>query len=63
MREVTNIEQLELGDLVNGEFVSAGTRIVEKDVTAKTIRLSRPAVKASSSDGLGDIPMVIAKAV
>ena len=63
VRKVTNIEQLELGDLVNGEFVEVGTRIVEKDDSAKTIRLSRPAVKASPANTPVNIPMVIAKEV
>ena len=59
---VTNIQQLEVGDLVNGDYADSATRIAEKDEAAGTILLSRPAVK-SSGDELVDIPAVIAKSV
>lgn len=60
--DVTNIDQLEEGDLVNGDYTNSGTRIIDKDETAGMLLLSRTAIKSSNNE-LVDVPAVITREV
>ncbi|MBV7332117.1 hypothetical protein KFU94_28580 [Chloroflexi bacterium TSY] len=58
---VSNAGLLNIGDLVNGEFVPRGTRI--KKIEEDTIYLSQKATKSSTSQDGDHVPIVVAKEV